>query len=704
MARHTRWTLFFAILIGAAGVRFWRLTSLPPGFHLDESFEGLGAWQILTDSSYRPIFITGYANALALNSYINALMFGLFQLLGGEAGPLAMRVTAASFGVLGVAALYGLASELQKLTKSNLSIAFPFFAAASLALMRWHIHFSRIGIEPIYVPLIWTGALWLLLRGWRTGGWISFAVCGILVAISLYAYLAAWVIPFLILLCALLLLLRPTAFGLSTFPASQFRSIWAMLRTRQGVGLLIVLLVACLCAIPFTWYTWHNYDTVILRSSQVVAQGGTDSSEPDSTIWRSIGQTALMYAPFPGFGDGHTRRNIPREPLLNLWQSLVFYLGLLLALWRLRRPGYAMILIGLIGLLLPGALSNNAPHFHRTLGAAAPTALLCAIGLDWIWQWRWRKADQRPTTNDTQQPWINLRRGRVPLGRVVRQFSWISLLLLGLGGATSVHDYFVRWARLPELYYAFDTGLWQLGQHLAQVPAAQPIYLTPRDTIYPTLAFALRNRPGPAPIHFDGRHIIPLTAAVTDQPELYAVIEYEDFRTSLFLPGIFPTATVQQEFFDWAGESTVRIYERPANAMPEQLPEFFYPATLGDGIGLLGYDLHPQPVRAGDILYLQLHWLVDAKPTANWTVFTHVLAHDAGNPMLVAGKDNPPGENSLPTTRWQPGWRILDEYQIQLPADLASGEYSLEIGLYQASGEHLPSDATGVPLGKLVVE
>ncbi len=98
-------------------------------------------------------------------------------------------------------------------------------------------------------------------------------------------------------------------------------------------------------------------------------------------------------------------------------------------------------------------------------------------------------------------------------------------------------------------------------------------------------------------------------------------------------------------------------------------------------------------------------WRVEAKPTADWTVFTHVLAHDdLGNPMLVAGKDNPPGENSLLTTRWQPGWRILDEYQIQLPSDLVSGEYNLEIGLYQVSGEHLPSDATGVPLGNLIVE
>ena len=55
MSRKIRWLLLLIILIGAAGLRLWRITSLPPGFHLDESFEGLEAWRILTDPTYRPI-------------------------------------------------------------------------------------------------------------------------------------------------------------------------------------------------------------------------------------------------------------------------------------------------------------------------------------------------------------------------------------------------------------------------------------------------------------------------------------------------------------------------------------------------------------------------------------------------------------------------------------------------------------------------
>src|SRR4051794_10443847 len=122
MSRTTRWIVLLAILLSAVGLRLWRITSLPPGFYLDESFEGLAAWRILTDPTYHPIFLSGNGNPLALNAYANALMFALFRWFGGEIGPVAMRVTAACFGVLGVAALYGLAYELQKLTRARLSI------------------------------------------------------------------------------------------------------------------------------------------------------------------------------------------------------------------------------------------------------------------------------------------------------------------------------------------------------------------------------------------------------------------------------------------------------------------------------------------------------------------------------------------------------------------------------------------------------
>ncbi|MCX6044094.1 MAG: hypothetical protein NT075_03200, partial [Chloroflexi bacterium] len=455
---------------------------------------------------------------------------------------------------------------------------------------------------------------------------------------------------------------------------------------QRAIGLGIAGVVAILLVIPFGWYVWQHPDIVTLRPSQVASAVGTDGDD-HASIWRSIGRTAQMYSPIDPTSDLNARRNIPGEPVLNLWETILFFAGLGIALWRIRRPGYAILLLSLLGLLLPGALSQHAPHFHRLLGASAPTALLCGLALDALWQWRPRQSNTGP------------------LFRIQAQLHWVSLLLLVLGGAVSAQNYFVRWANLPDLYYAFDVGLWQMGQDMAQMPAAEPIYLTPKGADYPTLAFALRKSQRAAPIAFDGRHIFPLTAQKSPQPELYAVIEHEDFRTRLLLPSILPTAIVQQELLDRTGEVYARYYLRPTNVTPDRPPQYPVAATLGDGIQLLGYDVNPAEVHAGEMLYLQLHWLVDRAPTANWTVFTHVLSQDeAGNPKLVAGQDNPPGENSLPTSRWQAGWRLLDEYQISLPADLATGEYTLEIGMYQASGEHLPTTKPSVVLGKVKIE
>ena len=115
--RRTAPTAILALLLifaGAAALRLWRIDSLPPGFHFDESFEGLEAWRILTDPTYRPVFLTGNFGVPPLNAYANAVTFALFQLFGGQAGPTAMRVTAAVFGVLGVLAVFALGDEMRR--------------------------------------------------------------------------------------------------------------------------------------------------------------------------------------------------------------------------------------------------------------------------------------------------------------------------------------------------------------------------------------------------------------------------------------------------------------------------------------------------------------------------------------------------------------------------------------------------------------
>jgi hypothetical protein len=45
------------------------------------------------------------------------------------------------------------------------------------------------------------------------------------------------------------------------------------------------------------------------------------------------------------------------------------------------------------------------------------------------------------------------------------------------------------------------------------------------------------------------------------------------------------------------------------------------------------------------------------------------------------------------------GWRVLDEYEVLLPAELPPGDYTLRMGLYDAAGNALL--AGGVELGQL---
>ncbi len=682
-SNHTRaiWLGLLLVLFVAAGLRLWQINSLPPGFHYDESFEGLEAWRILVDPSYRPIFLTGNFGVPPLNVYANAAMFRLFAFLGAEAGPTAMRTTVALFGVAGVLSVFALADELRRLD-GRLSHAFPIWAAAALAVMRWHVHFSRMGIEPVIVPLIWAMSTWLLLRGWRTGSWLSFAGAGVFLAAGMYAYQAAWVIPFLMIVVGVILAVqcfrtenrRPNISGQPSHTGLQSFRI-------RLLGLTVTAVSAFVLFLPLGLFFLNHIDLVFLRPTQLAVVGAT-GSPADTSVWRSMLATLGMFWPIGNTGDLDPRRNLPGAPALDPWLALPFFLGLGLTFWRSRYTAYAIMLVGWFGLLLPGMFSEYAPHFHRVLGAATPTALLVGVGLDTVWQWP-------------------------PLRR--RHLQWATVLLLVAGLLTTGRDYFVRWAALPDLYYAFDTGLWDIGNWISGQETGNTVYISPRGLDHTTLAFAMRPQlvdhptTAPAPVFsYDGRYIFPLTAAVIDRAEHYVAIEHEDFRTPLLLPDLFPDAKIEQKFVDGQGATYAAVYTRPSGAEPQRLPRIELARALGDGISLAGYDVLPERPVPDGVLYLQLHWLVDQQPVHNWTIFTHLVDPATGD--VVAGKDALPGNGSLPTTHWQPGWRVLDEYQIALPADLHAGEYGLRIGLYDQDGRRLPADDTGINIGAVRIE
>jgi len=118
--------------------------------------------------------------------------------------------------------------------------------------------------------------------------------------------------------------------------------------------------------------------------------------------------------------------------------------------------------------------------------------------------------------------------------------------------------------------------------------------------------------------------------------------------------------------------------------------------TLGDSIRLVGYRLEQRPGS----LHLTLYWQAAARPDRAYTVFNHVT--DPADPArLVGQQDNQPVHDALPTTAWEPGRLVADEYDIRLRDNAAPGDYTLRVGMYVApGGSRLPAtDAAGRPLG-----
>jgi hypothetical protein len=122
---------------------------------------------------------------------------------------------------------------------------------------------------------------------------------------------------------------------------------------------------------------------------------------------------------------------------------------------------------------------------------------------------------------------------------------------------------------------------------------------------------------------------------------------------------------------------TERLFTPPQPAIPLE-------ATFGDEIQLLGYDLVEEP----DGRTLALIWQAAVQPSADYTVFVHVLGLDGT--CCIWQQDVMPRQNSYATSRWLPGEVVVDDYRLDLPPDLPAGLYGVEIGLYRAeNGQRL---------------
>ncbi|HFC12389.1 MAG TPA: hypothetical protein ENJ56_06055, partial [Anaerolineae bacterium] len=102
--------------------------------------------------------------------------------------------------------------------------------------------------------------------------------------------------------------------------------------------------------------------------------------------------------------------------------------------------------------------------------------------------------------------------------------------------------------------------------------------------------------------------------------------------------------------------------------------------SFGDDITLQAFTISDNEPAAGEQLAITLYWQPLAQPAANWSVFVHLVQSATDQPLAQA--NGTPVNGLRPTKGWRPQEIISDEYQLQLPADLAAGSYQIYVGFF----------------------
>jgi 4-amino-4-deoxy-L-arabinose transferase-like glycosyltransferase len=109
-------------------------------------------------------------------------------------------------------------------------------------------------------------------------------------------------------------------------------------------------------------------------------------------------------------------------------------------------------------------------------------------------------------------------------------------------------------------------------------------------------------------------------------------------------------------------------------------------------IRLTRVQLAPSPAVRGAVLRVELDWRPSGPTAQPYTVFAHLV--DARG-AVVAQRDSEPVGGYRPTTAWLAGESVIDHLGVPLPRELASGDYTLLIGLYSPEGRRLSNSGGG---------
>jgi 4-amino-4-deoxy-L-arabinose transferase-like glycosyltransferase len=635
------------LLLLAAGLRVWQIDQVPPGLHHDEVINGEIVENDIFTGHPAIFYTTGGREGLFHLTLAAAMRFIGYSSIG-------FRYAGFFWGMIGLAAIYALAKRLLGQRVALIMLA---FAAVSL----WSIYEGRAATRSVSITAMSALAALAFFSAWQTPDrprlrkWL---LAGVMLGLTLYTYIASRVIPGIFVIVLIYLAITQ----------------WCTLRSAWR-GIAVYVATAALVAAPLIIY-------LALRPAadlrfQMLTDSITAARNGDFTpILTTTVQTLGM---FVWQGDPQWHYNVANTPVFDPLTSVLFLVGLLIAVWRWRRLPYAFYLIWLFVTLIPGMLSAPAPHYMRT--AAAQVAAYTLVGIGGAGTIGWAEKRNR-----------NL--ARIAWG--VIGAIWL------IAAVVNYYNFFVVWPVNDEVRFYHQANVNEMAKYLDARPAdTTPVVgcspflnekedwlRSPRQTIH----FELRRTDLPIRWH-DCRDSVVFPAGGQWRQFILYLMPPERNLSPAITNWLTGTPAALNSFGDGLNynldvrdrlTTTLTAAGNAEAAWPDNNITTTLPVDFGHNVKLIGYRVEKPSLRPGKTLNVTTYWQVIGSPPSFMTVFLHVLDRQG---QIAAQLDR----QSVLADTLQPGDIFLQTHSVDLPSDLQPGSYRLSIGLYSSeTGQRLP--------------
>lgn len=348
----------------AALLRFYSIATDPPGLYVDEVSIGLNAYDILKTGKDQfgtphPLFFTAFGEyKMPVYIYFTSASMAFF----GK-NEFAIRFSSAFLGTLTVLVFFFLSKELFTKSTGEYAGILSLLSAGIIAILPWHIHFSRAGFEATVALFFYCLSILLFLLYQRKKGiWLMF-FSGLSLLMAFYTYDGYRLIAPLIGLL-----------GFNVMLNSKKDIKW-------GFSISIVL---CLLALPLFIFSLSNG---LIRFQQTSAFSQTHFVN----LWQAMLANIIIFIKnyfsyfsisyLLSYGDQINRHQVQGWGLLYLWQLPYIVAGFISLLKSKDKTLKTLILFCLITMPIVPALTQPSPHTLRFLYAVLPYTFLTVWGI-----------------------------------------------------------------------------------------------------------------------------------------------------------------------------------------------------------------------------------------------------------------------------------------------------------------------------------